>query len=150
MKGYSNIIVAADLVGSDDEFLEAKVRAVTDVDAKIHLVHFVQPVYYTGFEAPYSPYIVEQLKAEEKRSLEQIKKLAARLGVPKEHCQVLFGFPVEGVISLAEKWKVDLIIVGHHHKKWFQSLIMGHTSERVLHEAPCDILAVQIPEKKKR
>jgi nucleotide-binding universal stress UspA family protein len=55
------------------------------------------------------------------------------------------GDPVEAILDVANDWPADLIgmpTAGHHG---FLDALRGSTTERVLRQAPCPVLAVPVP-----
>ncbi len=65
----------------------------------------------------------------------------------KKGLKVTTGTPVgtvyEKIIDVAEKEKVDLIIVGSHGRTGLKRLLMGSVAERVIGHAPCTVLVVK-------
>ncbi len=55
------------------------------------------------------------------------------------------GQPATELHYLANQEGADLIIVGSHGRKGF-ALLLGSTSNSVLHGASCDVLAVRVAE----
>lgn len=55
---------------------------------------------------------------------------------------VVKGNPEEEILKAATALRVDLIVMVTHGHEGFLDAIRGNTTERVLHEAPCPVLAV--------
>ncbi|MEM9089154.1 MAG: universal stress protein [Cyanobacteria bacterium P01_F01_bin.53] len=63
-----------------------------------------------------------------------------------------FGLPVEGIqphgpagptlCETARNLAVDLLIVGSHQRRGISELLMGSTSNYIMHHAPCSVLVV--------
>jgi nucleotide-binding universal stress UspA family protein len=51
--------------------------------------------------------------------------------------------PAEELVDVATETNADLIVIGMHRRTALGKLIMGSTAERVLHDAPCPVLAVK-------
>jgi nucleotide-binding universal stress UspA family protein len=81
-----------------------------------------------------------------KRASEQIKKSFPQWQVrPK----ALADSPAWGLISKADEWKADLIVVGAHgHSVLGGRLILGSVSQRVLYEASCSVRVARGPREK--
>lgn len=55
---------------------------------------------------------------------------------------VVRGEGAEKVVSLAEDEKMDLIVLGAQHRKFFDSTIVGTTTVRVVRHAPCPVFTL--------
>ncbi len=74
---------------------------------------------------------------------EELNKLKRMLPNIKVRCIVKVGKPFIEIISLAEKEKVSLIIVGSHGKGIARSKLIGSCSESVIRYATCPVLVVK-------
>ena len=69
--------------------------------------------------------------------------LANRLGIPGSEKIVVGSSSVHSAISdTARRIGADLVVVGLADRHWF-SLLRGSTTERVLRDSPCNVLAVR-------
>jgi len=139
---YKNILFATDLT-EETEYVVEKVRTMVGyTNAKLSLVHVVEPLpgysyAYLGIED-----IEGQLVDEAKQSIE---KLGAKLSVPKEGLHVEIGPTKTKILSIADSIGADLIICGSHGRHGL-SLLLGSTANAILHGAKCDVLTVRLPE----
>jgi nucleotide-binding universal stress UspA family protein len=53
------------------------------------------------------------------------------------------GYPADEIIKMAEKEKVDLIVIGSIGKTGLEHLLIGSVSENVVRKAPCPVLVVR-------
>jgi nucleotide-binding universal stress UspA family protein len=58
---------------------------------------------------------------------------------------VLQGFAHVAIVELARARKADLIVLGTHGHGFMSHILMGSTTERVIHEAPCPVMVVPSP-----
>ena len=73
----------------------------------------------------------------------QIKAhFAEKVGVTTE---VLFGSPDSRIVETAEEMHADMIVVGSHGYSRWERLLLGSTSDSVVHHAPCSVLVVRSP-----
>ncbi|HKX83858.1 MAG TPA: universal stress protein [Pyrinomonadaceae bacterium] len=73
----------------------------------------------------------------------QIKShFAEKVGVSTE---VLFGSPDSRIVETAEEMHADMIVVGSHGYSRWERLLLGSTSDSVVHHAPCSVLVVRSP-----
>jgi nucleotide-binding universal stress UspA family protein len=54
------------------------------------------------------------------------------------------GDPRQVILDDAERWAVDLIVVGSHRRTGIKGLLMGSVSEAVAHYARCSVQIVRI------
>jgi universal stress protein A len=139
---YKNILFATDLT-EDTDYLVKKVQAMRELmQAKLSLVHVVEPLpgysyAYLGIED-----IEGQLIAEARQSIE---KLSEKLNVLKNSLFVEVGPTKTKILKVSEEINADLIICGSHGRHGL-SLLLGSTANAVLHGAKCDVLTVRLPE----
>jgi universal stress protein A len=139
---YKHILFATDLT-EDTEFIIEKVRQLCSYSqAKLSLVHIVEPLpgysyAYLGIED-----IEGQLLEESKQA---ISKLGLRLNVPQNLQHIEVGLTKTKILKVAEDNQVDLIICGSHGRHGL-SLLLGSTANAILHGAKCDVLTVRLPE----
>lgn len=139
---YSHILVGLDLSEDCPKVLAKAVSLAKTCNAKLSLVHVIEPLAlsYGGDLALDLGSIQEQQTS---NSLSALKKLAAQIDVPVFQEHVLIGQAADEMHFLAKEANCDLILVGSHGRKGF-ALLLGSTSNSVLHGAQCDVLAVLV------
>jgi nucleotide-binding universal stress UspA family protein len=76
--------------------------------------------------------------------IDAVRAELARAGVPFDVRRVLAGDdPAAEVIDAAAESGAQLIVIGLRHRSAVGKLIMGSTSQRILLEAGCPVLAVK-------
>jgi nucleotide-binding universal stress UspA family protein len=73
-----------------------------------------------------------------------LKGVLDGLGLRAE-IRVETGDPGERILAVAEADKVDLIVVGSHHRRLLRRLLGSSVSDDVAHHAPCPVLLVRHP-----
>lgn len=58
----------------------------------------------------------------------------------------LDGYPPDALVAYAAEVDASLLVVGTRGRGEFASLILGSTSHRAIHLAPCDVLVVKAGE----
>ena len=81
-------------------------------------------------------------KAHWKSQLEQIRP--ANPEIPVHHV-LLEGDPAAEIVRFAADAGMELIVMGTHGRTGMERLLVGSVTERVMHEAPCSVLAVKLP-----
>jgi nucleotide-binding universal stress UspA family protein len=128
---------ALGLLGSDHDYLFLTVE------------HGVTSALAGGGD-PSSPVLVpeeafqdadQEVRDEGRRDL---KGLLDGLGLRAE-IRVETGDPGERIVAVAEAEKVDLIVVGSHHRSVLRRVLGRSVSDDVAHHAPCPVLLVRYP-----
>jgi len=139
---YKHILFATDL-SEETDYLLSKVKSMrTYTNARLSLIHVVEPMpgysyAYLGIED------IEGQLIEESRTA--LAKLGEQLSVDKKDQWVEVGPTKSKVHEIAQQIGADLIIVGSHGRHGL-SLLLGSTANAVLHGAKCDVLVVRLPE----
>lgn len=64
-------------------------------------------------------------------------------GLTKDMLTLRNGGVIEGILSEAEDWRADLIAMPTAGHDGWMDVLRGSTTERVLRQAPCPVLAIQ-------
>ncbi len=144
MNPYKHILVGLDLSEDCRYVLERAKHLAADETTKISVVHVVEPLTFAyGGDIPVDLSEVQnQLEGQAKKHLKQV---AEPLGLDSSQLHIVVGQPAAEMHDLASELDVDLIIVGSHGRKGF-ALLLGSTSNGVLHGANSDVLAVRLPD----
>jgi universal stress protein A len=145
MAVYQRILLAVDL--SPDSLLIGRLARslATALGAELGIVHVVEPVLPV---APIPPDVVVPVTTTAELvdiAQEQIGKLAQDLDVPQTRWAVVVGAIKNEIVRAAADGKMDLIVIGSRGRHGLAFLIKP-TEDAVLHQAPCDVLAVHLPE----
>lgn len=140
-QAYQRIIIAVDLT-RDSEAVVARAVEIAN-DAETILLHVIEPLTFAyGGDIPMDlSEVQDQLQTQAK---ERLAALAEQFSIAKQNCQVVVGQTANEIHRLAEENASNLIIVGSHGRSGL-ALLLGSTSNGVLHGASCDVLAVRVP-----
>lgn len=134
---YKHILLATDL-SETCHAMAGKVKRLLELyDAKITLVHTIEPIPaygYPGLADLESPVIDSATK--------ELAKMGKKLNVPKEDQRIEFGSVKAQVLKVAEELKVDLIVIGSHGRHGL-SRLLGSSTSSIIHGAECDVLTVR-------
>ena len=143
MEGYKHILLAVDFDQVEIIANKAKMLAET-YNAKLSLIHVVDnmPIPDTGYglETGLEVDLTSEMIGSANK---QLLGLAQKLGVTEDRIWVALGSPKLEITQMAETNQVDLIVVGSHGRHGL-ALLLGSTSNGVLHHAKCDVLAVRL------
>jgi nucleotide-binding universal stress UspA family protein len=151
------VLIALDYDNHARKIAEMGYSMAKAMDAEVVLLHvLVDATYYSAFE--YSPMLgmggfnytdfsklVEEdgLKQGAKYFLENIK---THLGDENILVKVGEGNFADIILNRADNYNSDLIVLGSHKKGWFEKMLVGDVTEKVLHQTEIPLLIVPIKE----
>lgn len=144
MSQYRHILLAVDL--SDESLIVAQRASALaqQSDAKLSMVHVIEPINFAyGGDIPMDLSAIQDQLDEHAHS--KVAEFAKPYNIPPSDQHVVVGLPQNEIHRLAKELQVDLIVVGTHGRHGL-SLLLGSTSNGVLHGAECDMLAVRVGE----
>ena len=59
--------------------------------------------------------------------------------------QISLGAPEQVLIETAKEWNADLVVVGSHGRGFWGRMLLGSTTDALVHHAPCSVLVVRKP-----
>jgi len=155
---FHTIVVAVDSTQVSHQAFEKAVGMAKSLDARLLIAHVLsfrdtdspQPIqsYSTPdtivvdeairqqYQQDWNTY-VEHYEALLKQKLEEAKLH----GVQAESKQTQ-GSPGRALCELARQFDADLLIVGSHQRRGVSELMIGSTSNYIMHHAPCSVLVV--------
>ncbi|MDC9719910.1 MAG: universal stress protein [Gammaproteobacteria bacterium] len=142
MSIYHNILVAIDLNEEADKVAQKAYKIGLQSGAKITLIHVTEPLSYAyGGDIPMDlSAIQKQLHDHAQQRMETFVK-QQQLG---DVDQLLVSGHIETEVHrVANELSTDLIVVGSHGRHGL-ALLLGSTSNGILHGATCDVLAVRV------
>lgn len=140
---YKQILLAVDLA-SNAESLASKAKQLAQLhQAKLAIIHVVEPVVSDSAFDTMPPLPVDFDDVMLKRARESLQQLGKKYDVPRERQFLEIGVTKREIIRIAEELSADLIVVGSHGRHGVE-LLLGSTSNAVLHHARSDVLAVRI------
>jgi universal stress protein A len=147
---YKHILFATEL-NETRCYIEEKVTQLQQItQAKLSVIHVVEPIpsaYYageygilSGLESSDSIGTTNILK---ERAKEVLQPLVKRLNISEQNLHIITGHTSEEILAFSENENVDLIITGSHGVHGLQ-LLLGSTTNAILHSSKCDVLAVRL------
>jgi universal stress protein A len=144
MKIYSKVLAVLDL---SDNGVRVGARALELAAATggtdVTLLHVVE---YMPVE-PLSDSLLPAIQIESElleRARERLQAIAKDLRRPPPPWQVTSGNVKAEIVRVARDGGFDLIVIGSHERHGL-SILVNLTEDTVLHNAPCDVLAVRLP-----
>lgn len=114
------------------------------LDAELHWVHGVEhlPASTPPSAAPLIASYVEQARHRGKEQLATAVEAARAQGLRSEG-HMVDAPAARGVVELARKLGADCVVVGSRGHGALQKLLLGSVASRIVHDAPCRVLAVR-------
>ena len=137
------ILVPTDFSRRSLAALERAIDLAREHYSEIVLVHVIEPLPYAAGSWSDSTQLLEHCTEEGRNQLARLTKRAVAL-YPKCTSEVHFGILHEAILELARKLNVDLIVVVARSHHGFFERIRVSLAERLLRQAPCPVLAVQV------
>lgn len=143
MTEYKNLLVPIDLNECSRSVLNAAVDIARRYQGQLTILHVVEyvPVNAAGDAMlPTAVDITDEL-AEQART--QLDQLSVPDDVHVAERRVIVGRIKTEIIDAARAGGSDLIVIGSHERHGL-ALLLNYTEDTVLHQAPCDVLAVRL------
>ena len=136
---YRNILCPIDFEQDSQPALALAAKLARESRGTIYLMHVLPvptPMLYPSETILHADWNWAQKK---------LQKLAAQLpaGTNREII-IKFGRSVEEIAKVAQTLDADLILMGTHKYTGFARLIHGSVAERVVREAPCQVLTLPL------
>ncbi|MCU0687749.1 MAG: universal stress protein, partial [Polyangiaceae bacterium] len=147
-----HVVLAA--LGDDeaDQMVAAMALQATHLwpDTTLHLVHVIDvlPVAQAAVAAApceWSYPGIDDIRRQGHDYVERfVRSTGAALGSPVEG-HLLFGGPVEGILSLASRLRANLLVVGARDVSRLTRFLIGSKADALVHKAPCAVLIARPP-----
>lgn len=109
----------------------------------LRLVHVITPFPITGpyLDLPGGGRLYEAAAEQARASLAAEAERVRRPGLAVE-TELREGTAVHEILTAAQEWPADLLVMGTHGRGGFERLVLGSVAEKVLRKASCAVLAV--------
>lgn len=134
------VLVAVDLSWAAKPAIDAAERWARLFGAELRVLHVTEPLpVIPGFSLPDD----DDAYFERTRSAAEAA-IAPLVAAPKAEIVIRRGRAAAAIASEAAHWHADLVVLGSHGKGWADRLLIGSTSERLLHVLPASVLVVPV------
>jgi len=145
MSDYKHILVAVDFSASAEQVLNKAREISARNNAKLSLLHVVE--YLPPIDSVYEPALSNNWVIDETEMLEQakssLKTFSQQQKLEGAELYTQLGTPKYEISQFVKEQQCDLVILGSHGRHGI-NILLGSTANAVLHDMPCDILAVKI------
>lgn len=144
MERYQHILAAVDLDADGERVLRHALGLSRLLQARLSVLHVVDFIPMDSGDALMiaTPDLNLQLL---EQARQQLAALCERCEVPPGSGDVQQGSPGHEIKRVAQERQTDLIVMGHHPRRGLSALF-SHTDGHVVQRAPCDVLAVRLPD----
>jgi nucleotide-binding universal stress UspA family protein len=140
---FTNILVAIDGSDASQRALVRAVEEATVWNARLHVIYVVETGLFSSLPADNTVEIMYRvLEKEGNTVLEQAKKYAAGNSVTAT-THMKQGHAGSEVVTLADKEKADLVIIGSHGKSQADRLLIGSVSTYVVTHSKVTTMVVR-------
>lgn len=144
---YKRILVPVDGSAAASQGLDEAIDLARHLQARIRLVHVVEPIIMMPAEAMAGAVIelADSVRHAGSELLEDCKKKVAKAGVEvdQELIEAIGRSAGECVVNKAEETKSDLIVCGTHGRRGVRRLLMGSDAEYIVRRATVPVLLVR-------
>ncbi len=142
LMNIQHILVPVDFSESTPSSIAYALELAGKFSARITLYHVVQIMYPPGLEPVFT--YEKEIKAVQDEAEKQLRELAGSIAPMAEVNTALeSGVPWDCIVNRADKYGVDLIVIGTHGRSGLKHLFLGSVAERVVRHAPCAVLVVR-------
>jgi universal stress protein E len=132
----------------DKKILSAASALCAFTGRELHAFHAfdITPVIAASTEAMMMPMalpIVEVTDAMSEEHTAAVHELTDQFKLPRERVHIVQGSVHEQLLSIAERLRADIVVMGAVSRSGLERLFIGSTAEEVLDRVPCDLLIVK-------
>lgn len=143
MSEFDSILVTTDFSDAALAGVKTADRLAERLGSRLVLVYVVEdrlpPIIGSG-GALDAEAILEQHQATAETNLEAYAQ--EHLPGHQVETAVLRGIPHSAIVAFAEERKAGFIVIASHGHGFLVSVLVGSTTERVIHHAPCPVVVV--------
>lgn len=144
---YQRILCPIDGSATSDCGMAEAIKLAKDQQATLRFVHVIETYFpildvTIDFNVAYLP---EILRNNGKKVLELAEKAAHQAGVTADSRmdETITGRVSQFVLSEAEDWPADLIVMGTHGLRGIKRMVMGSDAETIVRTSPVPVLLVR-------
>jgi nucleotide-binding universal stress UspA family protein len=133
------VLVTLDQSAATGPTLEAAERFASQLGAQLKVMSVVEPLPTIGEVPPLDPqpyYRTSQHLIE--------KDIWPMITTPGVEKIISYGLASSTIVREAKAWDADLVVMGSHGKGWFERVLVGSVTARVVHELPTSLLIVPV------
>lgn len=142
---YRHLLVPLDLDGLSRKVLDTAIEVGRLHGAAITLLHVVEYVPIKTGASRALPSSLDVTSEVAEQAGQRLNAISLPDDVAVRARRVEIGRIKSQILRVANEHDVDLVIIGSHQRHGL-ALLVNYTEDAVLHCAPCDVLAVRLPD----
>jgi nucleotide-binding universal stress UspA family protein len=139
--GFNRILFGTDCSESSKRAFDFVLEFARQLQARVVLLHVLEPVAVTYGGAEMAEYIDRHNAAEIRPELDELVARGAQQKV-KVETALVEGVAADQILKAAEDNDADLLAISVRHKGFIERALLGTTAERVIREASIPVLSV--------
>jgi nucleotide-binding universal stress UspA family protein len=146
---FSRVLIAVDNSPYSVEAAQSGFQLAQRLNAEVALVFVIEIIVNIGDPVePVMPVDMVEIRREEVvRTLRQLTEKFSN-NTKTEHLMPQ-GIPKNEILSAADEWKADIIVIGTHGRTGLSHLILGSTSEYVVRHSKVPVMVVPLKKEDK-
>lgn len=138
---FKKIVWATDGSAAADQALDVATRMASEAGGEVLAVHCIE-MTFPGKASGRYPVFADEDEVKSKITT-QVKQLAAHgVTAQMEITRTGAGHAAHAIADVARDQHGEVIVVGTHGRGPVAGLLLGSVTQRLLHTAPCPVLAV--------
>lgn len=145
VKAVKHILVPVDFSEYAQQALAYAKQIAAAYQARLQLLHVVEKAIHPAFYMGTGPSVLVYQPELKDRAKEEMRKLLRETKGPEvaADLHVFEGYAARDLISFAETYASDLIVIATHGRTGFEHMLMGSVTEKVVRRAPCPVFTVR-------
>jgi nucleotide-binding universal stress UspA family protein len=144
------------------QILESGLTLAEKLDAEILILHVLDPLVPHGLSAVENPLVggvlpiiddqiikqyAQAWNEYERKWIDRLQTYAAQAKARGVKAETLQNYGDSGplICEAAKNWAADSILMGRNQKSRLNEILLGSTSNYVVHHAPCSVIVIQLP-----
>ncbi len=156
------ILLAIGDSSASAQILESGLKLAEKLGAEILILHVLDPLVPHGLSAVENPLVggvlpmiddrvikqyAQAWNEYERKWIDRLQTYAAQAKARGVKAETLQNYGDSGplICEAAKNWVADSIVMGRNQKSQLNEILLGSTSNYVVHHAPCSVIVIQLP-----
>jgi nucleotide-binding universal stress UspA family protein len=146
---YTNLLLATDGSKLSENAVKHAIGLASKIGAKVNCLYvapdYPEPMYLDGgtFNNPSRSSYEAAAATAAKKILDKVAKKGAAAGVAVDSHHTISASPSESILSAADKFKCDAIVMGSHGRSGVAALLLGSQTQKVLAHSKLPVIVAR-------